>query len=139
MPRTIIPKYCAACKTTKSLAGFSKNRVRKDGHASQCKGCVSAYRKVYNASEVGKSLQRQNTAKYKERYPDKVNARKAVFNAVESGKLPPPDTLTCSCKRPAEEYHHIDYVSKGGLNVVATCIECHEELHIVERLTGVKG
>jgi len=42
------------------------------------------------------------------------------------------------CKEPAEQFHHLDYVSKSGLNVVALCTPCHTSTHrsikkVVER------
>lgn len=36
-------KRCARCKKLKRLNEFSHNRNSPDGHASWCKGCMSAY------------------------------------------------------------------------------------------------
>ncbi len=102
-----------------------------------------AYRKAYTASENGKAVKKayaasprgkvgkqRSEAKYRERFPNKVKAHNAVNNAVIAGELPRPDSLICTCKEPAKEYHHyLGYAPKHWFDVVPRCVACHTKLH----------
>ena len=40
-------KRCVHCNITKPLSDFHKNRIRKDGHAIQCKECRREYQRNF--------------------------------------------------------------------------------------------
>ena len=140
-------KRCSGCKVFKPVAEFSKDKTRPDGLVYYCKACRKAYQRVYRATESGKASQhrrdtkyqatkagkeskRRCNAKYRERHPEKTEAQKAVNNAITAGKLPRPDTLKCTCKGPAKEYHHHKgYAPEHWFDVVPKCTGCHRVLH----------
>jgi hypothetical protein len=96
----------------------------------------------FAATECGKAAARRSRAKYVENNGDKVKARSVVNHAIESGKLPEPDSLDCAgCGRPADEYHHHKgYDAENWLNVVAVCKGCHEAIdHGRAMLQAVEG
>lgn len=59
---------------------------------------------------------------------DFKNAHQAVKRAIETGKLPPIDSVICAdCgEAKAEEYHHTNgYEKEHWLNVTPLCLSCH--------------
>ncbi len=40
-------KYCTACKETKKVEEFCKNRTRSDGYSNMCRQCSRDYNKQY--------------------------------------------------------------------------------------------
>lgn len=152
MAAEIISKRCSTCKQYKQLSEFSKDRSRKDGFKNDCKTCDRAYRqsekgktvhrrankkyqktpkakvahKHYRQSEKGKAFYRKHAHRYRIGHPERINARKAVNEAIKVGKLPRPDSLQCSCGEQAEAYHHHKgYEQEHWLDVVPVCILCH--------------
>ena len=63
MSKTIVPKKCPKCKTTKQVSEFYKDRTAKDGINWQCKSCC----KAYNNSKQGKAadMRHRHSAKRK--------------------------------------------------------------------------
>ncbi len=61
-------KYCNTCKEEKSIEEFSKNVTKKDGLASNCKGCCKAWR------EENKDKQQAWHKAYREENKDKLKA-----------------------------------------------------------------
>ena len=151
-------KRCSKCGGEKPLDEFCRDATRADGHATQCKACKNAYQTKYRETPEGKAARaryrnsdkgkatiraaidryrvsdkgKANAARgdqaHKQRNPERVGARKAVYHAVRDGKLPAPSTQTCvGCGDPAEHYHHPDY--DYHLAVMALCRPCHKELH----------
>ena len=142
MSQNIITKHCCKCKNIKPRTEFHKNRSEKDGLHGKCKECVKTYQrsdngkaakqrasKVYANTEKGKAALKRAVGKYRVNSPEKKKAKNAVARAIENGKLPRPDSLTCSCGQSAQQYHHLDYISKEGLNIVQKCVSCHKMLH----------
>ena len=148
-------KRCTRCKETKSINEFSKDKSRKDGISASCKQCVNQYRKdnwikikelmstwnkknrnksieyehKYKHSPKGKIIHRKHMENYSGKYPEKRKANHIVNNSIQSGKLPPVNSLTCSrCGiKQAEHYHHPDYTKP--LEIIPVCIDCHTEIH----------
>ncbi len=58
-------------------------------------------------------------------------ALSAVKYAVKTGKLPPVNTLQCSCcPEIAQQYHHNrGYAKKHWLDVIPVCLEYHIKIH----------
>lgn len=59
---------------------------------------------------------------------DFKNAHQAVKRAIETGKLPPIDSVICAdCgEAQAEEYHHTNgYEKEHWLDVTPLCLACH--------------
>lgn len=76
-------KYCAKCRTLKSLDSYSSNRTTKDGLQYNCKACNKAYQEA-NAekrAEYRREYYQANRerliaywAEYREKHPDRVKA-----------------------------------------------------------------
>lgn len=47
-------KYCPRCEQTLPTTDFNKNKARKDGLASTCRACNSAYKKEHYANNSAK-------------------------------------------------------------------------------------
>src|SRR3990172_2943298 len=92
---------------------------------------VRASLRAYHLSPKGGLVWRASRAKSRLRYPHKVIAHKTVSNAVRDGRLPHPNTITCACGIPAEQYHHPDY--EKPLEVTALCRPCHQRITLSER------
>ena len=133
-------KECAKCEKAKAVGEFGANRNNKDGLQKKCKQCRQEYnrsdagkasnrRRVarYARTAKGKASRKRHDARYKAKYPDKRKAVRVTNYAIETGRIPRPDTLVCSCGKQAKEYHHPDY--KKPLDVIPLCLKCHQDLH----------
>ncbi len=61
-------------------------------------------------------------------------AQSRVNSAVRNGKMKPASKHKCkSCGAKAAEWHHIDYHTKDGLNVIPLCLSCHGETRLDPR------
>lgn len=151
MSETTVTKTCSKCKTSKPRTEFRKRSDRKDGHRSHCKTCQRIYESRYEASDERKAAKKTynvsynatyatspetkaarklRDAMYAKLYPNKIKAKNAVNNAITAGRLRRPDTLTCTCDQPAEQYHHWKgYAPEQWLDVIALCISCHRRIH----------
>ena len=127
-------KKCPACKSKKLLAKFSKNGFKKDGLSNQYKDCQAAYYQshkeeaaAYRQTGAGKVTHRRNSARQRQRYPEKIKAHDAVSNAVRSGKIK--RSVFCEeCGLSVKtEGHHEDY---GRLMEIDWfCKKCHTSIH----------
>ena len=116
-------KRCPKCDTDKPKSEFSKDARRKDGLQCYCKACNADYKR----SPVGKASHRRNSIKMRVKYPEKMKARSAVRHAVRADRIPRPSTLTCTCGKPAEEYHHFAGYDdpEDWFNIDPYCRPCH--------------
>lgn len=70
-------KTCSRCKETKSVSEFSKDRGRKDGLQSQCKGCWSSYGRKYR--ELNKEKLSNKQRRWRSENKEKVSARNRSY------------------------------------------------------------
>ncbi len=148
MAETIISKRCSKCKQFKPLSEFYKHSSTKDGFRPDCKVCHTIQtiyatkkhqktekfritQKQYLQTEQGKATQRLGQGRYNKRHPEKIKAYNAINNAINSGKLPRPDTLQCHYgSHPAQQYHHWKgYEPQYWLDVVPACRLCDIQQH----------
>ena len=130
MPQNILTKRCYKCNTTKPLSEFHKDCTKKNGYHCTCIQCVKSYKKIHEHTPQAKESRKKRDERKRRKYPDKIKARALLNYAVDSGKIPKPIKLICACGQPAKEYHHLDYHSKRGLNIIPVCISCHKKLHM---------
>lgn len=142
MAEQIISKRCTECKEIKSLSEFHKNRRERDGYQSHCKICCKKYRqtkksqsyqmnyqKEYSKTTRGRIAHRKAQKRYDVRHPEREGARHAVEYAIKTGKLPPVESLQCSCGEPAKHYHHHKgYAPTHWFDVIAVCNRCHHHI-----------
>jgi hypothetical protein len=131
-------KICFKCGNSKTLDEFYKHSKMADGHLNKCKECtkrdvkqryiaepkkIAAYERKRFKCPARKTkvilYQRRRRAKN----PEKTAARKAVRDAIASGKIV---KLPCMfCGNPDSQAHHDDY--KNRLAVKWACFRCHRE------------
>ena len=124
-------KVCFKCHEEKMLGEFYKHKQMGDGHLNKCKSCTKRdVRRNRQESDRPREYDRERFQNNKERrakvyesvvrrnkeHPEKYRARKAVSNAVRSGRLEKPDK--CSrCKKKARKIAKFQPVSK----VITVC------------------
>ncbi len=129
MAKTVITKNCSACKQIKPLSEFYKHSGTNDGYQNYCKVCGLEYGKKHSQTESRKTYQKGYIKEYRICHPAQHKAKDAVNHAVRDGKIPPVNTLQCSCGKQAEHYHHPSYAPEHRLDIVAVCIPCHKIAH----------
>jgi len=72
-------RVCRDCKDTKHKDLFVRNHVFSDGIDTLCRECN--HRRVREWRAKGNRKTREEAARYRERYPEKVNKRAALRNA----------------------------------------------------------
>ena len=136
-------KRCTRCHLPKEITEFYPDRSAhrsKCGRKPVCKSCQKIQRIEYLQSEKGRAAVRRwaktKTSKaiqgrYHHRHPNRRRAKDAVYQAIQKGTLPRPDTKQCPCgNHKAEQYHHYKgYAKKHWLDVMAVCRKYHTELH----------
>lgn len=112
----------------------SGHRERKRVYQASNKGRATRkkyrkeYRKKYRQTEKGKLAQIRTGKRHRLRWPKRRKARKAITNAIATGKIPPASSLQCSCGNPAKEYHHHKgYEPEHQLDVIPVCKKCHKK------------
>jgi len=111
-------KYKAIRKKYKQ-SKKGKAATRRYKQSEKCK----EYQRRYRQDDRGKARDKR----YRLRYLQNDKAREAVKYAIQTGKLPRPDTLQCHyCGAQAQDYHHHKgYEPQHWLDVVPICKKCH--------------
>lgn len=151
-------KTCTGCGEAKPLDAFSRHPRGRDGRHPRCKACKAARererrredptyerevarrykaRNPEKAREVARKTSRRQKVLQKERYPEKVAARKALENAIRRGAIQKP-TVCEECdgeflRREIHGHHH-DYTKP--LQVEWLCLRCHSDRHAADRRAG---
>lgn len=162
-------KECKTCLITKPLTEFYKHSAMADGHINHCKECKRKkqleirnnnleYYQEYDRNrpnqeertqktiargktEEGKAIKNKAMSAYKDKYPIKYKATRAVGNAVRDNRLIKP-TICENCNTEKDKRlihgHHSDY--SKPLEVMWLCHKCHVEWHLHNKpLNGDKG
>lgn len=148
-------KKCTKCGEEKSLSDFHRRSANLDGRSSHCKVCRAKHYtgdegvrdrwvKYYieNADRFraqkikcrkenpGKA--REDDARYRGRYPERVKARRAVSHAIMAGRLVRQNGCSMCPSVTMPEAHHEDY--SKPLEVAWLCKECHRAADRLMRL-----
>lgn len=120
-------KRCTKCAKYKPYAAFYVNRATRDGKTHRCIVCVKAWKSEYDKSAAG----HKNNRLRKQRDYDKVQARRAVHNAVLRGDIPAASKCICiHCGRQAKHYHHPNgYSVESWFDIEPVCVRCHVDIH----------
>ncbi len=152
MSDTIQTKKCSKCKQFKPFNNFYKRSQSKDSRQCVCIECrkewfksdigkksLSKYNRSYKHKAVykkhaqtpkGKLSHCKQRKVYAARHPYKILAQRVVQLAIKAKKLPAANTLTCSCTKQAEHYHHnMGYALEHRLDVIPVCLACHNIIH----------
>jgi hypothetical protein len=152
MSEILTQKRCTKCGEWKDRSEFRKNRTRKDGLDSWCKGCASEHDKNYPADkEYQRAYYRANKAtlieknkQYAEKNKEKLVAYKsqwyqehldiskerAAKSRLRNPATPEQNRRATLKKRygiSPEDYDHM-YTGQGGC--CAICGEYRERLHV---------
>ena len=135
MPNQSSLRECVKCKEFKTRESFSPNKRRSDGLQSYCKSCYGAIHRAFSKTDARKSWlkewsKNERRRQYVKSYyyksdRDKRNARNAVHDAVEQGKLFKPQNCSRCINPSPQAHHHNGYSREFWLDVVWLCSECH--------------
>lgn len=126
-------KFCAPCsrlsmrKSWRKYSRKNRDRIRVYQRAlyQKQKEKVAARVRKYRISPAGKRAARISDARMLKKYPKKTAARKAVANAVRTGRLNKRPCIKCG--NPRSHGHHPDY--SKPLKVIWLCAKHHTEVH----------
>lgn len=125
-------KVCSKCKERKPLAAFHRHSKNKDGHQSYCKACSNVAARSASRTRLTASNKRPATAGQRERRQQrrlrtvgKIQANRAVANAVKKGVLVRQPCEVCGATK--VHAHHDDYSKL--LDVRWLCPAHHTEWH----------
>lgn len=139
--------HCSKCKEKKPPDQFGRDKRRPRGRSSWCKKCYCiksrAYRRTargrqsirkcnkrWRQSKKGQEDHRIRSKEYRQKYPQKIKARKAIEVAIRTGKIVKASSSLCDhCGQQAQHYHHNSYEPENRLNVQALCNSCHTSTH----------
>lgn len=143
-----LDSWCKACKSERNRAWYAANRERvKERTRAWAKANRRRKAEADRAWRTANRERRKETQRawleanpeysakvaaiYRDKHPARVAARRAVGNAIQSGKLAPARDLACvRCGAPAAHYHHNNgYAPEHQLDVMAVCAPCHWALH----------
>lgn len=79
----------------------------------------------YSQSSKGRAFQQRD----RDKFPQEIKARRAVFNAIKAGILIRPSTCESCNEKKFVQGHHESYKEIHWLDVAWLCITCHRELH----------
>lgn len=128
----IYRKTPARKEALEKFAKTKKHRVSNRRYQKTEKGRAAQRR--YNQSDKGKANAHRRWKKIQSEYDlhrKAINARIAVYKAVQSGKTLHISTQTCiECNEQAEHYHHyLGYDKEHQLDVEPVCAKCHKVAH----------
>jgi len=72
-------KLCTKCATTKLLDAFAKDSSKRDGHASICKACKSAYMETYNRGHAEEK--KQQSKEYRKEHAAEIKQYRKEYRA----------------------------------------------------------
>ena len=141
-PRMLIK--CTKCLEVKDEAEFHRDKRKINGRTSWCKACenaqqkehrdipeVKAARKEYNQTDVRKASNKKYNDKIRAtpEGSQKMDARKAVHNAVEAGRLIKPDVceITDCTETKLQGHHYLGYADFNKFNIQWLCMKHHRE------------
>jgi len=118
-------KTCCMCNRRLPVEQFNYARSNHDGLASHCRDCGKEYKRQHYDENYGDFYNRQ--VEYRQRYPERIRAFAAVYEATSKGELIRPDTCSKCGNSGYIVAHHDDYESP--MDVVWLCLRCDRQLH----------
>lgn len=138
-------KRCSKCKQKKPLSDFASDNSHKTARRQRyCRECNRKYNKRRNRrwkKEDPKSYREYQRTRYqrrkghkaayaktyREKYPERVRARRKLNYEVERGRITRPTACPkCGATDRRIEAHHKDY--SKPLDVEWMCSQCHAEV-----------
>ena len=120
-------KKCKICQETKNTDAFCMARANLDGLDTRCRECNKA--RVRSIRDKRPGYNKEHTKAFKQRFPEKRAAHRAVERALKAGTL---TKQPCSiCGKTDSESHHEDY--SQPLEVIWFCRAHHAAHHEAKR------
>jgi len=111
---------------------YADHREQRKQYYDANRNTILARRRAYVKANI-----EQLTAKsyeYAERYPERIEAAKAVRDAIKRKQIKPAKKCKCAdCGQKAEHLHHESYAPEKWLDVVPLCRSCHRKRHIMSK------
>ena len=120
-------KRCKLCQETKGTEAFCKASRNLDGLESRCRECNKTRVRAIRDKTPG--YNNKHTKAFKQRYPEKRAAHKAVEKALRAGTLAKQPCSVCGSTK--SESHHEDY--SRPLDVIWFCRQHHAAHHEMKR------
>ena len=79
-----LTKVCCKCKIELNILLFSKNKVRSDGYASNCKPCDAKRYKEWASENMGANVEKHREFRHKEK-------EKFISKIASIPEIPLPD------------------------------------------------
>ena len=86
MSETIQTKRCTRCKEVKSLTEFYRDKIKLDGHSSQCKICNINRIKVSRQTERGRIMSCKVSLHYRQKHPERHKTSQKHYRHTEKGR-----------------------------------------------------
>lgn len=95
--------------------------------------------RIKKQTQEFKELRRFYDRRRSVRDRDKLTARRMVYNAVKSGRIPHVRNMQCfRCNLQAEHYHHTNgYDKPNWFKIIPVCARCHEDIHRLTKIPEV--
>jgi hypothetical protein len=124
-------RICTSCGMRQPLTNFGKEGRGKEGLRSKCKVCIAEYMRQYHKLHPAKKpaeRNRKDVHNYIQRNRHKRQARQAISDAIEHGRMERADCQRCSAIK--TEFHHTQgYDKENYLVGVWVCHDHHLEMH----------
>jgi len=133
-------KRCSRCGETKPFSEFNTDRQTKTGRCSQCRKCSNVAARAWSRANVERHIERarkwncehsaqstKNSQQWHAKHPLANRAKRAVWYAIQTGRLVRPihcERCRIECRPHA---HHVDY--SRPLVVAWLCRRCHKAIH----------
>lgn len=104
-------------------------KERKAEYYRKNVGHITERVKNYRQTERGKEVNREIARRLREKHPDKIMARSAVYLAIRDGRLVPQPCEICGATTDIEA-HHESYAPEHHLDVNWLCPKHHKHLHM---------
>ena len=116
-------KKCRICKDSLPVQSFCADKATLDGLATRCRECNKIRTRALRDKNPG--YNRKHTKRFREQFPEKRKAHRAVERALKNGTL---TKQPCSvCGNAKSESHHDDYTKP--LDVIWFCRQHHAMHH----------
>jgi hypothetical protein len=96
------------------------------------KGKISSKerRRKYHETDIGKENGRKYSRIHRDKHPDRIKSRKALWWATASGKVIRPSNCNrCGTETKVHGHHHNGHNQEHWLDVIWLCRRCHTEIH----------
>ena len=116
-----------------------RDASRKSYHKNKKQWAVrrAEYKKKYNSSERGHLINRLSAQRQAQKHPDRIAARKHIYDLVKWGKLVRPQFCSqCGNAGGIQAHHHRGYAEEHKTDIIWLCPDCHRKILSIQKSTN---